>query len=153
LLRLVNQMLSNAVKFTPEGGAVFLRVEREGNWAVLKIRDTGIRIPPEKLPFVFDRFYQADDESTRAAEGMRLRETASAHGAGIGLALTGYSGTRFIRFIRLSRARRLLLESDLNISEVAFQAGFNDPVYFTRVFRREFGVTPSGFREKGGKAV
>jgi signal transduction histidine kinase/ligand-binding sensor domain-containing protein/DNA-binding response OmpR family regulator len=63
-------------------------------------------------------------------------------------ALTGYSTNRFIRFIRLSEAKRLLSESDHNISEVAYQTGFRDPVYFTRVFGKEFGMTPSAFRKK-----
>lgn len=63
-------------------------------------------------------------------------------------ALTGYSANRFIRYIRLSKAKKLLLDPDKNIAEVAYETGFSDPLYFTRVFRKEFGVTPTRFREK-----
>jgi signal transduction histidine kinase/CheY-like chemotaxis protein len=63
-------------------------------------------------------------------------------------ALTGMSVVTFIRFYRLNKARQLLLTTDLNISEVAYRVGFNDPSYFGRVFRREFGITPMECRDK-----
>lgn len=62
-------------------------------------------------------------------------------------ALTGYSANHFIRYIRLCEAQRLLKNSDLQIAEVAFQTGFEDPAYFARVFKKEFGMTPSEWRE------
>ena len=79
----LGNLLSNAVKFTPHGGDVYFQVETEsalvnespGN-LIVHIRDNGVGIAEDKLPLIFDRFYQADDESTRKAEG-----------TGIGLAL------------------------------------------------------------------
>ncbi|MCB9035478.1 MAG: helix-turn-helix transcriptional regulator [Lewinellaceae bacterium] len=62
-------------------------------------------------------------------------------------ALTGLSANRFIRFIRLSKARILLKDPGLSIAEVAYDTGFTDPVYFSRVFKKEFGMTPTSFRE------
>lgn len=62
-------------------------------------------------------------------------------------ALTGLSANRFIRFIRLSKAKTLLNNPSLSIAEVAYDTGFNDPVYFSRVFKKEFGMTPTSFRE------
>lgn len=62
-------------------------------------------------------------------------------------ALTGYSTTQFVRYIRLTKARRLLEDSDLSISEIAYDTGFTDPGYFSRVFRQEFGVSPTAFRK------
>jgi signal transduction histidine kinase/DNA-binding response OmpR family regulator len=59
-------------------------------------------------------------------------------------ALTGYSAVRFIRLVRLAKAKELLPDRKLTIAEIAFSCGFNDPVYFTRVFKTEFGRTPSG---------
>jgi transcriptional regulator GlxA family with amidase domain len=47
------------------------------------------------------------------------------------------------RHLRLRRARELLVTSQKNVSEVACATGFSDPLYFSRVFRRAFGVTPS----------
>ena len=58
-------------------------------------------------------------------------------------ALTGKSATRFIRSIRLEKARGLLETTDLSISEVAYQTGFGSAAYFSRIFQEEFGVAPS----------
>lgn len=78
---IVSNLLSNALKFTPSGGQVVLEIERISQQQQptlrLQVRDSGPGIAPDKLPHVFDRFYQADDSATRSAEG-----------AGIGLALT-----------------------------------------------------------------
>lgn len=62
-------------------------------------------------------------------------------------ALTGLSINHFIRSIRLKEAAQLLRENRLNVGEVMFQVGFNNPSYFTRSFKAEFGVTPSKFME------
>jgi signal transduction histidine kinase/CheY-like chemotaxis protein/streptogramin lyase len=62
------------------------------------------------------------------------------------VALTGMSTTRYIRALRLGKAKELLAASDLNISEVAYAVGFEDPKYFSRVFSDEFGISPATFR-------
>ncbi len=61
-------------------------------------------------------------------------------------ALTGKSTSIYLRFLRLQKAKQLLNNTQLNISEVAFAVGFSDPNYFTRTFVEEFGTTPSAFR-------
>ncbi len=64
-------------------------------------------------------------------------------------ARTGLSPVQYIRHIRLKHARRLLLsDSSLSIADIAYDTGFSDPDYFSKVFRREFGCTPSEFREQ-----
>ena len=55
------------------------------------------------------------------------------------------------RVIRLKRAAQLLRESQLHVSEVAYEVGFNNPKYFSRYFKEEFGVLPSVYQEKEGK--
>ena len=65
--------------------------------------------------------------------------------------ITGKTPIEFIRIIRLKRAAQLLRESQQNISEIAFQVGFNNPKYFSRYFKEEFGVLPSVYQEKEGK--
>lgn len=62
-------------------------------------------------------------------------------------ALTGQSTSNFIRSFRLHKAQRLLMESDKNISEIAWEVGFADPNYFTRVFTEENGTTPTELRK------
>jgi signal transduction histidine kinase/DNA-binding response OmpR family regulator len=62
-------------------------------------------------------------------------------------ALTGQSASEFIRNFRLQKARRLLLETDNNVSEIAYMVGFTDPNYFTRTFTEEHGMTPTDLRK------
>ena len=64
------------------------------------------------------------------------------------LALTGLSPNSFIRFRRLVKAKELLLNSGFSITAVAYDSGFSDPAYFSRIFKQEFGVTPQAWREQ-----
>lgn len=75
LQRVVDNLLANARKFTPAGGQITVSLDREGETAVLKVCDTGIGIPPDKLDRIFERFYQVD------------RGTKYYKGLGIGLAM------------------------------------------------------------------
>ena len=77
LHQVLNNVLSNAVKFTPEGGSIALSCEFDRERLTIQVRDSGTGIAPEFLPFVFDRFRQADSRSTRAHGGL-----------GLGLAIT-----------------------------------------------------------------
>jgi AraC-like DNA-binding protein len=62
-------------------------------------------------------------------------------------ALTGLSTNRFIRSVRLQKARQLLEEPDRSITSIAFDTGFQHPDYFAKMFQKEFGKTPSEYRE------
>lgn len=64
------------------------------------------------------------------------------------LSLTDKTPSEFIRFIRLKRAADLLEKSQLFVSEVAFQVGFNDPKYFRKYFKDEFGMSPNEYKKK-----
>ncbi len=64
------------------------------------------------------------------------------------LALTGKPPLEFIRTLRLKRAAQLLQKSQLNVSEIAFRVGYNDPKYFRKHFKTEFGILPSRYSEK-----
>jgi CheY-like chemotaxis protein len=68
----VSNLLTNAVKFTPPGGSVEVRLERTDGVARISVADTGQGISPEFLPYVFDRFRQADGSTTRAHGGLGL---------------------------------------------------------------------------------
>jgi AraC-like DNA-binding protein len=61
--------------------------------------------------------------------------------------LTGLSPGEFIRNVRLKHAVQMLNNNVGNISEIAFAVGFNDPKYFSRCFKIEFGMTPKEFQE------
>ncbi|HYY98551.1 MAG TPA: PAS domain S-box protein, partial [Pyrinomonadaceae bacterium] len=72
LQQVVWNLLTNAVKFTPRGGRVELRLAREGSQFEITVSDTGAGISPEFLPYVFDRFRQADSSTTRRHGGLGL---------------------------------------------------------------------------------
>jgi heavy metal sensor kinase len=76
LQRLLLNLLDNAIKFTREGGKVVLKVSREAGRARIDVRDTGIGMPPEVTPHVFERFFQADPARSSGNDG-----------AGVGLSL------------------------------------------------------------------
>lgn len=77
LMQIVHNLLSNAIKFTPSGGRVRMRAEVKDDKFVMTVSDNGAGIPPEELPNIFDRFFQAKNQ-----------EHARAGGTGIGLSLT-----------------------------------------------------------------
>ncbi|MGE0130785.1 MAG: PAS domain-containing protein [Blastocatellales bacterium] len=72
LQQVVWNLLSNAVKFTPHGGRVEVVLERIGPWAQITVTDTGRGIKAEDLPFIFDRFRQADSLGARRSAGLGL---------------------------------------------------------------------------------
>jgi signal transduction histidine kinase len=65
-------LLGNAVKFTPEGGRIDFAITRQGDHAMISLRDNGEGIPAHFLPYVFERFRQLDMTSTRRHQGMGL---------------------------------------------------------------------------------
>lgn len=67
------------------------------------------------------------------------------------LQITGKTPIEFIRVIRLKRAAQMLRESQQNVSEIAYQLGFNNPKYFSKYFKDEFGVLPSVYQEREGR--
>ena len=76
-------LVDNAVKYTPEGGRVELRVAREGKSAMISVQDTGIGIPEEHQAHVFERFYRVDKSHSRATGGTGLGLSIVKHGAAI----------------------------------------------------------------------
>ena len=82
-------LVQNAVKFTPAGGAVEVRLRYLNGQAEIEVIDTGIGIAPEFLPFVFDRFRQANGSITRKHGGLGLglaivRSLVEMHGGTVG---------------------------------------------------------------------
>jgi AraC-like DNA-binding protein len=54
-----------------------------------------------------------------------------------------------VRIIRLKKAAELLVTTNLNVSEVSYKVGINDPFYFSKCFKAQFGKTPSAFQKEG----
>jgi len=88
LKQLFLNLAENGVKYTPAGGKVCLSLSKEDGWCHFEVADTGIGIPPENLPHIFDRFYRVDKARTRAHGGSGLglsiaKWIATAHGGTI----------------------------------------------------------------------
>ncbi|GGA32065.1 sensor histidine kinase [Paenibacillus physcomitrellae] len=90
---IVDQIVANAIKYSPSGGKVFVDIESAGEKAVLHIRDEGIGIPPEDIPRVFDLFYT----------GQNGRSTANT-ATGIGLAIVKHAARQLGHEVELTSA-------------------------------------------------
>ncbi len=112
LQQVVWNLLSNAIKFTPEGGRVSVRLERAGADAKITVQDTGEGINRDFLPFIFDRFRQADGTSTRIHGGLGLglaivRHLVEVHGGTIEAESQGEGlGAQFTIRLPLANAKR-----------------------------------------------
>ena len=94
LQQILWNFLTNAIKFTPNGGRVTVSLEHQDSTARIEVKDTGIGIAPEFLPFVFDSFRQADSSSTRRHDGLGLglaivRHLAELHGGSVSVTSEG----------------------------------------------------------------
>ncbi len=61
LRQMIGNLIENAIKYTPEGGTVFVDVSSEGDQVILRVRDTGLGIPPADQPYLFDKFFRASN--------------------------------------------------------------------------------------------
>ncbi|MFI5840908.1 sensor histidine kinase [Catenuloplanes sp. NPDC051500] len=100
LRQIVGNLVSNAVRHTPPGGRVAVRVSATGRTLVIEVADTGIGIAPDDLPHVFDRFWRADPSRARSTGGSGLglaiaRRLAQAHHGDITAASTVGVGSTF----------------------------------------------------------
>ena len=97
---LVDNLVSNAIKYTPSGGKVNVRLAVENGSAVLEVADTGIGIPPEEQSRVFERFYRVDKARSRQMGGTGLglsivKHVALAHGGSVSLKSASGRGSAF----------------------------------------------------------
>lgn len=98
--KVIYNLLSNAVKFTPEGGTITLTVEPAGAHCLLQVKDTGIGIRTEQIPYLFERFHQAEGSASRSYEGSGLglalvKELVELHGGQISVDSVYGEGTTF----------------------------------------------------------
>ncbi len=97
--RVITNLLSNALKYTPGGGWVKVRAETAGSLVRIIVEDSGIGIPPDHLPHIFDRFYRVPDPNPEKGLGLGLSFVASivkAHGGEIKVRSEPGRGSRFM---------------------------------------------------------
>jgi signal transduction histidine kinase len=119
LQRVLENLVNNAIKYSPDGGAVEVLVALERNQAVLRVRDYGIGISPDALPRIFDRSYRAPEAAARAPGlGLGLSiaaQVVARHGGTIDAAAADGSGT--IVSVRLPLASQHVRQADRDASE------------------------------------
>ena len=113
LQQIITNLLSNAIKFTPNGGKIDVHLERRDSRVRLEIKDTGVGIPAEHLPHIFERFKQVDSSNVRAHGGL-----------GLGLAIVDYlvrqqAGTVSAESNGLGKGATFIVEFPLTSSEVS----------------------------------
>ncbi|MCB0852471.1 MAG: hybrid sensor histidine kinase/response regulator, partial [Bacteroidetes bacterium] len=126
LQHIISNLLSNAIKFSPEGSKIILHVSedktKDSEFLLIKVKDKGIGIAPDKLPHIFDRFYQVDDSSTRKGEGTGIgltltRELIHLMGGNITVESKVNAGTTFMVSLPVSRSAAPV--TDIPRSEVS----------------------------------
>lgn len=101
LQQVIWNLVSNGIKFTPAGGRVIVRLSADRECAEISVRDTGVGIRPDVLPYVFDRFTQGDTSLTRPYGGLGMglaivRHLTELHGGAVEAASAGPNrGARF----------------------------------------------------------
>ncbi len=100
LEKIVLNLVFNSLKFTPSGGRVELRAGKEGEQLVLVVKDTGMGISEKHLPFIFDRFWQADGSSNRKYQGVGIglslvKELTELQGGAVAVESKEGKGTKF----------------------------------------------------------
>ncbi|HBB86156.1 MAG TPA: hybrid sensor histidine kinase/response regulator [Blastocatellia bacterium] len=122
-------LFSNAVKFSPEGGTVRVEVKKRKQEVLVAVSDSGIGITPEFLPFIFDRFRQADGSTTRTHGGLGLglsivKHLVQLHGGSVEVKSDGKDkGSTFVVTLPLVTS-----ESSVNREETAAAQGAGNGV-------------------------
>lgn len=116
--KVVVNLVSNAIKFTPRGGTIDLIVKKDTDWVKVIVKDNGSGISAQDLPFVFDRFFQSSDPEDQAIGGTGIglslsKEIADLHGGVIGVQSIKNHGSTFTLGLPLSRIVKMNESVDL----------------------------------------
>jgi two-component system OmpR family sensor kinase len=106
LRQLIANLIDNAIRHTPEDGAIVLSLSREGDWARLDVEDTGEGIPAKHLPHIFERFYRVDRARSRDRGGAGLglaivKQIAEQHGGRVAARSEAGGGSIFTVWLKL----------------------------------------------------
>lgn len=103
---------------------------------------------PRSIAYIREHFTEdIDKEQLAAMDGLGQSRYHA-----IFRRVMGRTPAAYITYLRIAKAQELLLDLDMPIAEVAAECGYEDPLYFSRVFRREVGVSPSEYRRRGAES-
>ena len=99
--QVIVNLLNNAVKYSPDGGAIEVTVGRENGWALLAVRDHGLGVPPASVSRLFERFYRIPNRAHQQISGIGIglyicREIAKRHAGTIAVEQPGGAGAKFV---------------------------------------------------------
>lgn len=103
--QVLGNLLSNALKFTPEGGRIRLHCWSQLDGVHIEVQDSGVGVPADQLPYIFDKYYQIGQQARSKGAGLGLaiaREIVEAHGGWITVESEPGKGTRFIIVLPLN---------------------------------------------------
>ena len=113
LERILFNLLGNSIKHTSPDGTITVSVLQEGQEAVLKVEDNGEGIPQDKLPYIFDRFYQASEPASGTGIGLALvKAVTELHGGSVSVNSVLGKGTSFLIRLPLTQKGAKLKESE-----------------------------------------
>lgn len=129
--KVVYNLLSNAMKFTPEGGTISIRLKSENDRCILQVQDTGIGVVKEQIPHLFERFRQAEGSANRSYEGSGLglalvKELVELHGGQVTVESVYGEGTTFSLWLVTGNAHLPALQvletpTELNTSRASVE--------------------------------
>jgi PAS domain S-box-containing protein len=128
LEQVVTNLLTNAAKYTNEGGHIWLSAQQEGDKVVLRVRDTGLGIAPAFLPHVFDLFTQAQRSSDRSQGGLGIgltlaKRLVEMHGGTVGVSSTLGQGSEFVVSLVVCPPGAISLKTQPPPTEIAKPTG------------------------------
>ena len=125
-------------------------VMNDSRWPAPPRREIGT-LPLSRLRRVTDYVWDHLDQNLTLARLGAVACMSPFHFAREVKKSTGYAPHQYLRQLRVERAKRMLVESDLPLVEVGLRSGFSHQSHFTKVFRRLTGMTPNSYRDSSGR--
>ena len=157
LEKILLNLLFNALKFTPAGGKIELQAKKKDEEVLLSVSDTGIGIAEKSLPFVFDRFWQADNSSRRKYQGVGIglslvKELSEMMGGGVSVTSTEGKGTIFVVRLPYRKAPEKEPVVDVEGTPVAAkEGGTGSEEWLSNLYRRAEFFPANTARKKPAK--
>lgn len=141
LEKIVLNLVFNALKFTPAGGRVELHAEKQGEFVEIQVADTGMGISEKNLPFVFDRFWQADGSSRRKYQGVGIglalvKELTEIQGGKVDVRSTEGKGTTFTVKLPYEKAEPVAKPQELETPEQFDTQTVSSEEWLANLYRR-----------------